>query len=214
MRRSSIALVASLALASTAHAQIGRAPARPASLTWVSASVGVMELSDVLDGSTSSEWHFGNTVQYRLSVEIPIQNQSTFGISGAFARVPLRYDPLGFFNPACLCDADATVTQLMATLHAGRTTLGFHQIIDISLGAIGYSGFRSRASGERLPPRQLDADLAGGIGYGFGYALSPDMQITLVQEGFLSVHQRTGLDNGANTVGRQFVLRLGTRFGF
>lgn len=217
MSRPSIALAASVMLASTAHAQIGRAaPRRPASLTWVSASVGVMELSDIRDGSTNSEWLFGNSVQYRLSVELPIENQSTIGISGAFARVPLLYQPLGIISSACSlsCDADATVTQLMATFHAGRTALGFHQIIDISLGAIGYSGFRARSSGERLPPRQLDADLAGGIGYGFGYALSPDMQITLVQEGFLSVHQRTGLDNGANTIGRQLVLRLGTRFGF
>ena len=215
MSRRSIVLAASVVLASTAHAQIGRPlPRREPSLTWVTASVGVMELSDVQDGSTGSEWHFGNTVQYRLSVELPIQNQSTFGISGAFARVPLRYSPLGAFNPYCLCDADATVTQLMATFHAGRTALGFHQVIDISLGAIGYSGFRWRATGERFPPRQLDADFAGGIGYGFGYALSPDMQVTLVQEGFVSVHQRTGLDNGANTIARQFVLRLGTRFGF
>lgn len=217
MCRQSITLAASLLLASTAHAQIGRAPThRAPALTWVSASVGVMQLSDIRDGSTNSEWLFGNTVQYRLSVEFPIENQSTIGISGAFARVPLTYQPLGVVASACSlsCDADATVTQLMATFHAGHTALGFHQIIDISLGAIGYSGFRARASGERLPPRQLDADLAGGIGYGFGYALSPDMQITLVQEGFLSVHQRTGLDNGANTVGRQFVLRLGTRFGF
>ena len=216
MCRPSIALIASVVLTSAAQAQIGRPPPRPRSLTWVSASVGVMELSDVADGSTNSEWLFGNTVQYRLSVELPIENQSSLGISGAFARAPLRYAPLDVVNPGCsfTCDADATVTQLMVTFHAGRSALGFHQIIDISLGAIGYSGFRARASGERLEPRQLDADLAGGIGYGFGYALSPDMQITLVQEGFLSVHQRTGLDNGANTIGRQFVLRLGTRFGF
>ena len=216
MSRPLIALVVSVALTSTAHAQIGRLPARPRALTWVSASVGVMELSNVADGSTRSEWLFGNTVQYRLSVELPIQNQSTVGISGAFARVPLRYEPLDVVNPGCsfTCDADATVTQLMATFHAGRTALGFHQIIDISVGAIGYSGFRARASGARIPPRQLDADVAGGIGYGFGYALSPDMQISLVQEGFLSVHQRTGLDNGTDTIGRQFVLRLGTRFGF
>jgi hypothetical protein len=216
MCRPLVALVASVVLTSTAQAQIGRPPVRPRSLTWVSASVGVMELSDVADGSSNSEWLFGNTVQYRLSVELPIENQSTIGISGAFARVPLRYEPLDPVNPGCsfACDADATVTQLMATFHAGGNALGFHQIIDISLGAIGYSGFRARTGGERLPPRQLDADLAGGIGYGFGYTLSPDMQVTLVQEGFLSVHQRTGLDNGANTIGRQFVLRLGTRFGF
>lgn len=217
MCRLSIALLASVVVASSAHAQIGRAPVRPpASKTWVSASVGIMELSDIRDGSTNSEWLFGNTVQYRLSVELPIENQSSFGISGAFARVPLVYQALGVINPACSlsCNADATVTQLMATFHAGHNVIGFHQIIDVSLGAVGYSGFRARASGERLPPRQFDADIAGGIGYGFGYALSPDMQITLVQEGFLSVHQRTGLDNGANTIGRQFVLRLGTRFGF
>lgn len=160
MRRLSIVLVASIVLASTAHAQIGRVQPRPKSLTWVSASVGVMELSDIQDGSTNSEWLFGNTVQYRLSLELPIENQSTFGISGAFARVPLRYQSLGIVNPGCSfsCDADATVTQLMATFHAGRTALGFHQIIDISLGAVGYSGFRARASGERLPPRQLDPD--------------------------------------------------------
>ena len=57
-------------------------------------------------------------------------------------------------------------------------------------------------------------DLSGGVGYGFGYAFSPDMQITLVQEGFLSVHQRTGVAGGESTLGRQFILRLGTRFGF
>jgi hypothetical protein len=199
------------------RAQIGRRPARaPEPKTWLSVSVGVMELSDVRDGSTNSDWLFGNSVQYRVSLELPIQNQSTFGISGAFARVPLTYEPLGLISPTCSpsCDADATVTQLMATFHAGRSAIGFHQIIDLSLGAIGYSGFRARASGERLPPRQLDADLAGGIGYGFGYTFSPDMQITLVQEGFLSVHQRTGVAGGENTIGRQFVLRLGTRFGF
>src|SRR6185369_8156593 len=126
MCRPVIALLASVVLTSAVHAQIGRAPVRPRSLTWVSASVGIMELSDVADGSTNSDWHFGNTVQYRLSVELPIENQSTFGISGAFARVPLTRQPLGFINPACLCDADATVTQLMATFHAGRTALGFH----------------------------------------------------------------------------------------
>jgi hypothetical protein len=102
----------------------------------------------------------------------------------------------------------------MATFHAGGSTVGFHQIIDLSLGAIGYSAFRARTSGAKLPPTQLDPDLAASIGYGFGYTLTPDMQITLVQEGLLTVHQRTGLSGGENTIGRQFVLRLGTRFGF
>ena len=183
----------------------------------MSFSVGVMDMSAVHDGSTNSDWQFGNSVQYRISLEMPIQFQSTIGISGSFARVPLTYVPLdGIGTTGCpgSCDADATVTQLLATFHAGGGAIGFHQILDLSLGATGYSGFRARLSGERLAPMQLDADITGGIGYGFGYTLSPDMQITLVQEGFLSVHQRTGVAGNEDTIGRQFVLRLGTRFGF
>jgi hypothetical protein len=216
MARCVLALLATLALAPSATAQIGRQPARPPK-TWVSFSVGAMDQSAVSDGRTNSYWGFGNGVQYRVSVELPIQNQSTFGISGAFARLPLTYETLdGALPSACApsCEADATVTQLMATFHAGRTAPGFHQIIDVSVGAVGYSAFRARTSGARLPPTQLDADLAAGVGWGFGYTFSPDMQLTLVQEGFLTIHQRDGLQGNADTIGRQFVLRLGTRFGF
>ena len=216
MHRVAVVLLASVFVGTEARAQIGRRPPpTPEPKAWMSLSVGVMEISDVHDGSTQSEWRFGNAVQYRVSLEMPIQNQSTIGIIGSFARVPLTYTP-GVLTVGCSfsCDADATVTQLMATFHAGRGRIGFHQIIDISLGATGYSAFRARVSGQQLPPRQLDADLSGGIGYGFGYAFSPDMQITLVQEGFVSVHQRTGAAGGESTLGRQFILRLGTRFGF
>jgi len=212
MHRVAIGVLLLAGFALEGRAQIGRQPPRaPEPKTWMSLSIGVMDLSDVHDGSTQSDWQFGNAVQYRVSLEMPIQNQSTIGLMGSFARVPLTYIADGGVGVA---DADATVSQLMATFHAGRSAIGFHQIIDISLGATGYSAFRARASGARLPPRQLDADLSGGIGYGFGYALSPDMQITLVQEGFVTVHQRTGVAGGENTLGRQFVLRLGTRFGF
>ena len=218
MRRIVLTTILLVAIASEAQAQIGRPVARVTEpKSWLSFSVGVMDLSDVHDGSTNTVWEFGNTVQYRISFEIPVQNQSTFGVSGSFARAPLTYVREAALGPPfCVpsCDADATVTQLLATFHAGRGAIGFHQIIDLSLGATGYSGFRARTSGERLAPFQLDADLAGGIGYGFGYSFSPDMQITLVQEGFLSVHQRTNVAGNEDTIGRQFVLRLGTRFGF
>lgn len=217
MHRTLLAAITLVAFAASATAQIVRPSAITEPKTWMSFSVGVMDLSDVHDGSTNCDWQFGNAVQYRVSLEMPIQNQSTIGITGAFARAPLVYVPLdGIGNLGCpgTCDADATVTQLLATFHAGRSAIGFHQIIDISLGATGYSGFRARQSGERLPPMQLDADLTGGIGYGFGYTFSPDMQIALVQDGFLTVHQRTNVAGNENTIGRQFVLRLGTRFGF
>ncbi|HKW11963.1 MAG TPA: hypothetical protein VJO33_16375 [Gemmatimonadaceae bacterium] len=218
MHRATVVALAIACVGADARAQIIRPAARvPEPKTWMSFSVGVMDMSAVHDGSTNSDWEFGNAVQYRISLEMPIQFQSTIGISGSFARVPLTYVPLdgiGTIGCAGSCDADATVTQLLATFHAGRSVIGFHQVLDLSLGATGYSGFRARISGERLRPMQLDADLTGGIGYGFGYTFSPDMQITLVQEGFLTVHQRTGVAGNEDTIGRQFVLRLGTRFGF
>jgi hypothetical protein len=219
MRCTTTTFIAILCLPSLAHAQIGRQPERaPVPKSWLSFSVGVMDMTDVHDGSTQTQWEFGNAVQYRISLEMPIQNQTTIGILGAFARVPLAYVPGDVLVvPSCSpsCDADATVTQLMVTFHAGRGSgIGFHQIIDISLGAVGYSSFRARQSGARLEPRQLDPDPAAGIGYGFGYAFAPDMQITLVQDAFVTVHQRSGVGAGENTLGTQYVLRLGTRFGF
>ena len=180
-------------------------------------AVGLMQLSHVQDGSTGSDWLFGNAVQYRVSLETPIQPGTTIGVTGAFARVPLTYQSNSVAGPSgCgfACDADATVTQLAATLHAGTgNIIGFHQVIDISIGAMGYSGFRARTSGARLPPTKLDADFLASLGYGFGYSLSPDMHITLVQEASISLHQRTGVSAGENTMGRQYITRLGVRFG-
>ena len=197
-------------------AQIRRPERPPQRSAWLGLSIGVMQLSDVLDGTTSSQWLFGNAVQYRVSLETPVQYGTTLGIVGAFARVPLGYRSLDGTGPSgCVtsCDADATVTQLAATLHAGGGGIGFHQVIELSIGATGYSAFRARGSGQRLAPTKLDADLIASLGYGFGYSISPDMHVTLVQEGGVTLHQRTGVAAGENTLGRQYITRLGVRFG-
>lgn len=212
-----VPVVLALLLASApAGAQIIRPPRRSTPKTaWTNVSIGLLQLSDVRDGSTQSEWQFGNAVQYRVTLEKTIQSGTTFGVSGAFARVPLTYVPLTVGPAGCTvsCDADATVTQLVAMVHAGGGGIGFHQVIELVAGATGYSSFRARASGAKLPPLKLDADLTLGFGYGFGYAFSPDMQVTLVQEGALTVHQRTGVPGGENTLGRHYTTRVGIRFG-
>ena len=93
MHRIATTLLAIVGISVQARAQIGRRPApAPEPKTWMSFSVGVMDLSGVHDGSTQSDWEFGNAVQYRVSLELPIQYQSTVGISGSFARVPLTWE--------------------------------------------------------------------------------------------------------------------------
>ncbi|HKO15753.1 MAG TPA: hypothetical protein VJU87_05915 [Gemmatimonadaceae bacterium] len=210
-----LALVASIA-APGAGAQIIRPPARPPEPSaWVAFSVGLLQPLTVDDGSTQSTWRFGNSVQYRVALEKPIQNQSSIGLTATLARAPLSYEPFaGGGLPACpgTCDADANITQLFGTFHAGGSAIGLHQVIELSLGATLYSDFRTR-SGDRLPPASSDADLSLQIGYGFGYTLSPLLQIELVQDLGLGVHQRTGLSGGSNAVARLYTTRIGLRYG-
>ena len=84
---------------------------------------------------------------------------------------------------------------------------------EIGLGATMYSNFRTRAGGERLPPASPDVDVALAIGYGFGYVLSPNMQLNLVQDLSLSLHQRTGLAGGTSATSQQYTTRIGLRVG-
>jgi hypothetical protein len=173
----------------------------------------------VNDGTTGATWDFGNAVQYRVSFEMPVQNQSTLGITATLARVPLTYRGWAVaggpaFTPCPSgCDADANITQLLASFHAGGSAIGFHQVIELAAGGTAYSNFRERAGGVRLPPSNPDIDFSIGIGYGFGFTLAPAMQITLVQDFALTMHQRDRLAGGENALSRQFTTRLGMRFG-
>lgn len=141
-----------------------------------------------------------------------IQGQSTIGIVATFARAPLTYS--SSTDVTCSrCDADANVTQIFAVYHGGGGGIaGFHQVLELQVGAIIYANFREHDTDRRLEPRQ-DADLALGIGYGFGYSFSQSLEVEFVQEGLISVHQRAGLSGGDSSFPRQSVTRLGVRLG-
>src|SRR2546423_15610338 len=119
MHRVAVVLLASVFVGTEARAQIGRRPPpTPEPKAWMSLSVGVMEISDVHDGSTQSDWRFGNAGQDRVSLEMAIQNQSTIGITGSFARVPPPYTPGGLtVGGSFSFDADAPGAQLMVAFH-------------------------------------------------------------------------------------------------
>ena len=168
------------------------------------------------DGTTKSEWNFSDAVQYRVSLEKPLQGQGTIGLTGTLARAALTYQNTAgsLLGPCDVgCDATANISQIMATFHAGGTGIGLHQVIELGLGGTVYSNFRAERDGEQLPPKTPDVDLVVALGYGVGYALSPMMQLNLVQDFTLSLHQRTGISGSTSATSQQYITRIGLRVG-
>jgi hypothetical protein len=211
-------LVALALLASSADAQIIRLPknrsGEPA--FWASASIGLLQLQRVDDGTTQSRWDFGSAVQFRASLEYAISRGNSVGVSGTFARAPLTYIPVNDPGPlpggSCdiSCDAKADLTAIVGTFHSGGG-LGFHQVIELSAGALMYRNFKTDA-GEELPPKK-DTDFNFTLGYGFGYTVNRTLQIDLVQDAILALHQREGLSGSGRTTNQQYVTRIGVRLG-
>jgi hypothetical protein len=170
-------------------------------------SIGYLDTQGIVDGRTQTVWAFGGGVQYRASLEKSIGNSSGIGITGTLARLPLVYD-----GATCnQCDAHANVWSLGGSFHGGGA-LGLHQVIDANAGVTRFENFRDDNSGQRLVPKS-DTDFSFGIGYGIGYSTSARMEFFLLQEYAGIIHQRDGLDNGARTLSRQLVTRIGLRYG-
>ena len=207
-------------LARSADAQILRVPKNTSGepAFWGSASIGLLQLQRVDDGTTQSYWDFGSAVQYRASLEYAISRGNSFGVSGTFARAPLTYRsfsglgiPLPGGGSCADCDATADVTSILATFHGGGGA-GFHQVIELAAGAMLFRNFRTEDSNEELPPTS-DTDFSFAIGYGFGYTVNRSVQVNLVQDAVLGVHQREGLSGNGRSTTQQYVTRIGVRFG-
>jgi hypothetical protein len=214
IRRISIAIGVSLLLAPTASAQIIRAPSRPAQPSaWVVGAVGFTQLGAVDDGATQSTWHFGDVAQYRVSLEKPMQGDVALGVAATFARASLTYTT-NDITSACpgSCDADASIYQVLGLLHVGGSAFGFSQIFNLAVGATIYDDFRERSTSQKIGPTGADPDVTFEFGYGFGYALSPDLQVQVVQDFGTTIHQRTGLAGGAHTASIQYTTRIGVRY--
>lgn len=217
-RRTTPALLAaalSLFAAGRAAAQIVRFPARQNPSAWLSLSAGIMQFGDVVDdGTTASQWNFSSTVQYRASLEREHGNNSSYGLVGTYARPSLDYRQVAG-GQARIVDGSATVSSLAALFRAGGGA-GLHQIIEVSVGARRYSGFRADDTDEELAPADGDVDLTGSVGFGFGFPLGQRAALTLVQDADFTYHQRertagVDFDGGFH---RTYVTRLGIRYGF
>ena len=204
-----IALV--LVCASQAGAQIRRrAPVTDEPAWWGSLGVGLYGANGVSDGQTNSTWDFGNGLnwQYRASLEMALQNQFAIGGVATFVKVPIIYS-----GPACgQCGAHLDLTSIGASFQAGGGP-GLNQILEVSAGAAIYSNFRRDSNGQPLPPNNnIDPFLT--FGYGFGYTFNPTMQVSIVQDYGLVLHERAGLANNQSNTLTQRSTRLNFRMGF
>jgi hypothetical protein len=207
---------AALLSAPASKAQIIRPSGLAQPAVWVSGSVGYYVPGRVNDGRTQSTWDFSSGAQFRASVEMPVGTSGgyTLGVVGTWTDMPLRYfstnaaiDPTG--NGV---DAHADIWSLLGVFHVGSTR-GFHQVIEISGGIIGYRNFRTDAGSVTLPAPGSSIDFTVGAGYGFGYSLSPRTELSLVQEYAFAFHSRTGLPGNVSGTSRHTNLRLGLRVG-
>lgn len=198
-----------LAASTSAGAQIGRTRMRFGQPTaFASLGVGFQQSFSVNDGVTGSRWDFGDATQYVASLEKAFSNGASFGVRGTTARVPVGYTSLA---TGVRQDADANVSQLLATLHVENGT-GLHSVLELSAGATGYSNFRSRPTDAKLPPDGMDVDFTYAFGYGLGYSFNRTMSVDVVQDVATAMHQNTGLPAGTETSSRLHVTRIMARF--
>jgi hypothetical protein len=207
-RRLGVVLIL-LAVASaplSAQVRFPTAPIRPTA--WTSLSVGLFQLQDMYDPESNSTWDFGNIVQFRGTLERDFQRGASFGLVGTLARAPLTY-----VGPECTCDADVTLWQAMGLFRlGGGGSFGLHQVIELSAGVTGFSGFSERGGDAIGPSTVINPTFI--IGYGLGYSFSPNSQFMLVQEVGLMMHDRGDRPAGdESNVPRTYATRIGFRFG-
>lgn len=215
-----IALLALIALlAPTARAQIINVPQgglRKDPSVIIGASVGLINLQDVFDGTTRTAWGFSQTLEYAGSLEFALSRGSSFGVTASYAHTPLLYVDsiqLAARVPSGCCDAHVNIYTIGAQYSVGGGGApGFHQLIVINAGIIAFEKFTADRGGRRLPPdRNIDPRL--GVGYGFGYGFGGRSEVFLVQEYGVALHESKGLSGGDRRQYQQQTTRLGIKYG-
>ncbi|MEX2180029.1 MAG: hypothetical protein WD801_15040 [Gemmatimonadaceae bacterium] len=190
--------------------QIIRPVRRFTPIAWTSLSVGWLQQQGIYDPGTNAAWHFGSGPQFRASLGIPVGTGATLGVVGSMARLPLIYAGALLGDRSCLnCDADATVSQVLANFRIGGGS-GFHQVIDLNAGYTSFHNFRRSDDGAALGSESPVNDFTFGLGYGFGYTFSERAQLVIVQDVALLIHKRQS--GSAESTVQQRVTRVGGRF--
>ena len=175
---------------------------------WVSLFAGFAQHGGICDADSESCWNFGDALQWRAAVDIPIANGAQFGVVGMHAKMPLIYNG-GLLSGCTNCDADVNVSQLLGQLRIGGGSR-IHQVIDVTAGMTFYSNFHA-TDGTQLDPSGTVSNWTFAIAPGIAVPLSPRSQVILAQEWGLVVGKRVP-GRSSNTAQTQ-TLRLGFRYG-
>lgn len=209
--RFTVLVAALLVSSSTAGAQFEvRRSYSPSS--YSSLSIGLLDISNIADRNSGSNWYFGQGIEYRLSLEYAIRNQTGVGLSVIYATLPLDYEPAsptGSCSP--VCTANARLLAIMAGFHTGGRQ-GLHQVLEIDAGAAKFSSFRTDDGDDPIDVGDQGWDLSISIGYGLGIGFTDRFAVTLVQDYGLIFHPDRS--SGSNSrFAQKRSTRLGVRYG-
>ncbi len=212
--KSILGLVLIVVFATSADGQVRRRAPRPVEPSiWGTLSVGLFNANDVSDGRTGSTWDFGqaSTPQFRASLEKAVSGSISIGAAGSYAHVPFTYRG-GGESGCSACAAHLDVVTLGASFHVSGGQ-GFHQVLEGSAGALQYRNLERDSNGEALAPTDGNIDPFFTFGYGFGYGFNRNMQVSVVQDFGLALHEREGLSSEQSNTLRQRTIRLNIRTG-
>jgi hypothetical protein len=213
-----VATICSAVHAAPSGGQIlgGQRPTAKTPPNWFGAGVAIVQPFSLQDGTTSSNWNFDSSIGYMASFEHPTKAGIMVGVPGTYARPTMVFT--GNVTPGlgttCTggCDAHGTVTQIEGLVHSGNS-YSFHQVYQLTIGATGFSNFKTTA-GERVGPASTDYDFSFSIGYGLGFGVSSNFAIEALQQIGTVLHQRDGLAAGSGNYPTISVTRLGGKFSF
>ncbi|MGE5749024.1 MAG: hypothetical protein ACM31F_03625 [Gemmatimonas sp.] len=209
-------LVMLLVAAMPAQSQVRRRiPNTAEPSAWVSLGIGLFNGNDVSDGNTASTWDFGRASNplYRAAFEKAVSRTASVGLTGTYVRAPFTYIGTGGDNSCDRCAAHLDMMTLGLSGHVGGG-LGLHQVLEASAGAIQYRNLERDSDHAALAPVNGNIDPYFTFGYGFGYTVNPQTEISIVQDFGLAIHERDGLTSEQSNTLTQRTLRLNLRYGF
>ncbi len=168
----------------------------------------------IVDDASGGTWDFDAGFAWRGTVERMVTDRMAVGVAFNYSRLPLTWSAIGNVPTSCTrCAADGTVTSYGAHLRYGGGPQAFHQVIEGFVGALRYGNFTRTDDGTPLEPSS-NTDLAFGAGYGFGFTISRDWQLQLIQDALYSVHERSTQTLAGGRITRLYTTRLALRVGF